>query len=79
MGRMDSEMAELYEQSFEEAFLSSTTTVDPLMRTIPVNRSVEVSRPVATYEGSREIVKSKKLIALAKCICRVQQGLIDKS
>jgi ferredoxin len=79
MGRMDSEMAELYEQYFEEAFLSSTTPVDPLMRTIPVNRSVEVSRPVATYEDSREIVKGKKLIALAKCICRVQQGLLDKS
>lgn len=79
LGRMDSEMAGLYEQYFEEAFLTSTTTVDPLMRSIPVNRSLDVSHPVATYEDSRAIVKSKKLIALAKCLCRVQQGLLDKS
>jgi Pyruvate/2-oxoacid:ferredoxin oxidoreductase delta subunit len=79
LGRMDSEMAGMYEQYFEEAFLSSTTTVDPLMRSIPVNRSLEVSHPVATYEDSRAIVKSKKFIALAKCLCRVQQGLLDKS
>ncbi|UCH20962.1 MAG: 4Fe-4S binding protein [Deltaproteobacteria bacterium] len=79
LGRMDSEMAGMYEQYFEEAFLNSTTTVDPLMRSIPVNQSFEVLHPVATYEDSRAIVKSKKLIALAKCICRVQQGLLDKS
>lgn len=79
LGVMDGEMAGLYEQYFEEAFLGSTTTVEPLMRTIPVNRSVEVSHPIATYEDSREIVKRQKLIALAKCICRVQQGLLDKS
>jgi NAD-dependent dihydropyrimidine dehydrogenase PreA subunit len=79
LGRMDSEMAGLYEQYFEEAFLSNTTAVDPLMRPVPVNRSIEVFHPVATYEDSREIVKSKKLIALAKCLCRVQQGLLDKS
>lgn len=76
---MDKEMADLCEQYFEEAFLASSTTVDPVMRTIPVNRSVEVSHPIATYEDSREILKSEKLIALAKCLCRVQQGLLDKS
>jgi Pyruvate/2-oxoacid:ferredoxin oxidoreductase delta subunit len=79
LGRMDSEMAGMYEQYFEEAFLTSTAAVDPLMRSIPVNRSLEVLHPVTTYEDSRAIVKSKKFIALAKCICRVQQGLLDKS
>ena len=79
LGAMDGEMSGLYEQYFKEAFLSSTTKVEPLMRTIPVNRSMEVSHPIVTYEDSREIVKSQKLIALAKCICRVQQGLLNKS
>jgi ferredoxin len=78
LGRMDRELAGLYDRYFEEAFLKSTTTVDPLMRTIPVNRSVEASHPIATYEDSREIVKSQSFIALANCICRVQQGLLDK-
>lgn len=76
---MDREMSGLYEQYFEEAFLDCSTQVDPLMRTIPVNRSIEVPHQIATYEDSREIVKNQKLIALAKCICRVQQGLLEKS
>ncbi len=75
---MDKELAKLCEQYFNEAFLDSLTSVDPLMRAIPINHSLEVSNPVATYEDSRELVKKKKLISLTKCICRVQQGLVDK-
>lgn len=79
LGSMDSELAGLCEEYFEEAFLDAMATVDPLMRTIPVHRTVEVSHPVATFEDSREIVKNQKFIAVANCICRVQQGLLDKS
>ncbi len=39
---------------------------------------MDVSHPITTYEDSREIIKGQKLIGLAKCICRVQQGLLDK-
>jgi len=78
LNRMDKELAGLCEQYFNEAFLKSIATVDPLMRAIPINRSLEVTRPIATYEDSRRIIKNKKLISLAKCICRVQQGLVDK-
>ncbi len=79
LGRMDNEMAGLYEQYFEEAFLNSITVADPLLRPIPVKRSVEMPYPVATYDDSREIVKSQKLIVLAECICRRQQGLLNKN
>jgi electron transport complex protein RnfB len=78
LNTMDRELAGLCEQYFKEAFLDSIASVTPLMRTIPIDRSLEVSHPIATYEDSREIVKNKKLISLARCICRVQQGLIDK-
>ncbi|MCJ7682958.1 MAG: 4Fe-4S binding protein [Desulfobacteraceae bacterium] len=79
LGSMDSELSGLFEQYFEEAFLDSMGTVDPLMRTIPVHRTVEALHPVATFEDSREIVKKQQFIAVANCICRVQQGLLDKS
>ena len=79
LGTMDSELSGLFEQYFEEAFLDSMGTVDPLMRTIPVHRAVEALPPVATYEDSREIVKNQQFISVANCICRVQQGLLDKS
>ncbi|OGP51555.1 MAG: 4Fe-4S ferredoxin [Deltaproteobacteria bacterium RBG_13_43_22] len=78
LNRMDRELAGLCEQYFKEAFLKSIAAVDPLMRAIPIHRSLEVSHPIATYEDSRRIIQNKKIISLAKCICRVQQGLIDQ-
>jgi electron transport complex protein RnfB len=78
LNKMDRELAELCEQYFNESLLSHMASVEPLMRAIPINRSLEVSHQVATYEDSRAIIKNKKLISLARCICRVQQGLIDK-
>ncbi len=78
LNRMDKELAGLCEQYFTEAFLKSIGAVDPLMRAIPIHRSLEVSHPIATYEDSRRVIQNKNIISLAKCICRVQQGLVDK-
>ena len=46
------------------------------MRTIPVQQSIRVEWPVAPYMQAREIIKTKEKIALADCICRVQQKLV---
>lgn len=75
---MDRELAQLFEDYLQEAFHKNIAELGPsMLRTIPIQRSIEVFHPVATYEDSREIVKKQKLIAVADCICRVQQGLID--
>ena len=76
---MDRELAQLMEQYFEEAFGRHTSQQTLPMRTIPVNRAINVSWSVAPYEDVREIIKSKERIAVANCICRVQQGLIDQA
>jgi len=76
---MDRELAQLFEQYFEEGFGGHTSQQTVPMRTIPVNRAINVSWPVAPYEDVREIIKSKDRIAVANCICRVQQGLIDQA
>ncbi|MDY6851175.1 MAG: 4Fe-4S binding protein [Thermodesulfobacteriota bacterium] len=78
LGNMDRELAQLMDDYLEEALCKSITDVTPFMRPIPINRSVDVSYNVATYEDSRKIVAGQKLIAVADCICRVQQGKIDK-
>jgi len=75
---MDQELAKLHEQYFEETFAHQTSIKNLPMRTIPVNRSLNVSWPVAPYEDVREIIKSKDKIAVADCICRVQQGRLDQ-
>lgn len=75
---IDKEFAELFEQYFQEAFHKGISEGGQIMRPVPVNRSVDVSYSVATYEDSREIVKSQKLIAVTDCLCRSQQKLVGK-
>jgi hypothetical protein len=75
---MDQELAKLHEQYFEETFAHDMSEKTLPMRTIPVNKSLNVSWPVAPYEDVREIIKSKEKIAVANCICRVQQGRLDQ-
>jgi Fe-S-cluster-containing hydrogenase component 2 len=76
---IDREFAQMIEQYGNEAFHKVTAEGASLfLRPIPINRSLDVSYQVAPYEDAREILKSAKLIAIAKCICRVQQGLVNK-
>ena len=77
--RIDREFAQMVEEYGNEAFHQATAEGASLfLRPIPINRSIDVSYPVAPYEDAREIIKNTKSIAVAKCICRVHQGLLDK-
>jgi ferredoxin len=79
LGDMDREFAELFERYLQEAFGRGGITEMSPMRTIPVNQSIDYQWPIAPYEDVKEIIRSKEKIAVAKCICRVQQQLLDKS
>jgi Na+-translocating ferredoxin:NAD+ oxidoreductase subunit B len=74
---MDHDLAEMVEAYFQEGFFDFAPgkNIVPL-RTIPVQHSIQVEWPVAPYMQAREIIKTKEKIALADCICRVQQKLI---
>ncbi len=79
VNRMDRELAQLLEQYFEEAFSEHAARQTMPMRTIPVNKAINVSWPVAPYEDARQIIMQKDRIAVANCICRTQKGLINDS
>jgi electron transport complex protein RnfB len=76
---MDRELAEMVEAYTQEGFMAFAPgkNVTPL-RTVPVHHSIDVSWPVSPYANAREIIKTKAKIAVAKCICRTQQGLLGK-
>jgi len=76
---MDRELAELFEQYLNDALAQNFVSQRGLLRTIPVNQSIDVSWPIAPYEDVRRIIKSMNRIAVAKCICRVQQGLLGEA
>lgn len=75
---MDKELAELFEAYFQEAFLKKAAESYPQFRTVPVKRAVETRHVVMPYEDLKAIVEEKEKIAVAKCICRVQKGLVGK-
>ncbi|MBI9075524.1 MAG: 4Fe-4S dicluster domain-containing protein [Desulfatibacillum sp.] len=70
---MDEEFAQLCDQYMDEALLTFQNDADAPMRTIPVNQAIDGSFPVADHENAKAILKKQKKIALAECICRVQQ------
>ena len=76
---MDRELARLMEEYFDEAFAEQSSQQIVPMRTIPVNKAIDVAWKVVPYEDARAIVKSKDRLAVAKCICRVQQGLLGQA
>lgn len=75
---MDREFAELFEQYFLEDLARQGIGQTPPLRTIPVSQSISHSWPVAPYEDVRKLFEGRDKIAVAKCICRMQQDLLDK-
>ncbi len=76
---MDKELADLCEQYFNEALNPRTAGLTALMRPIPVNRSIDVAWRVASYDDARDIIRSKDPVAVAPCICRVQQHKVGNN
>jgi Pyruvate/2-oxoacid:ferredoxin oxidoreductase delta subunit len=77
LNRMDKEFAEMVENYFKEVYFNNLGGILPPLRTIPVNRSVNLAHNVAPYENAREIIKSKEKIAVANCICRTHRKLLN--
>ncbi|MBI5568636.1 MAG: 4Fe-4S binding protein [Desulfomonile tiedjei] len=76
---MDTELAELCDRYFEEALGKQAIAPHPPLRPVPVNKSINYKWPVAPYDDVKAIIGSKDKISVARCICRVRQGLLDKA
>ncbi len=78
-GRVDRELAELYEEYiWAEKVPEARRPEDinePLvpLRSIPIDSPVRIDRPVAPYEDVRDIIMKQDRIALAPCFCAEQQ------
>lgn len=78
LGRMDREFAEMVEAYFQEAMLPSLAENIVPLRTLPVNRSLDIAHQVSSFPDAKAIIRGKDKIAVADCICRKHQGLLDK-
>jgi ferredoxin len=80
LNTMGPEFAQDMEDYFEEA-LGRTIQghKTPILRPIPINHQLVVNWPIAPYEDALKIVEEQELVALAPCICRTKNGLLNES
>jgi len=51
----------------------------PILRPIPINQKLVVEWPIAPYEDAVKIIEEQNVVALAPCVCRTKNGLLDQS
>ncbi|MBU2648923.1 4Fe-4S binding protein [bacterium] len=79
LGKMDRELAELTETFFKEGMNAHIANSMVPLRTIPVNEAIEATMQIAPYSDARKILQAASRIAVARCICRVQQEKLGEA
>jgi Na+-translocating ferredoxin:NAD+ oxidoreductase RNF subunit RnfB len=79
LGRMDEEMAQLFEQYFVEVKGGSMIMELPAIhRVVPVEKSIPIGIEIFPYERAAEMLNAAQSWGARECICRVQQRLVGK-
>jgi len=74
--RLDQEMAELFEQYFQESGGEITGKGLSVHRVIPVEESIDFEMEIYPYEKASDLLENAKSWGVRDCICRVQKQLI---
>jgi Na+-translocating ferredoxin:NAD+ oxidoreductase subunit B len=77
-GRIDAELATLFEQYYQQAFGKMLATQPAVHRVIPINESVKSNLEVRPFESALEIINSNHAWGVVDCICRLQKKLIGQ-
>ena len=77
---MSQTLAELMEQYYQEGFKQTMVdNAENFLRTIPIQKSIDVTQHVAAFDDACEILQNTKKIVVTECTCRKQKNLLDKS
>jgi len=76
IGRMDEELARLFEEYYQESYHKVGKTKPSVHRVIPVEQAVQVGVKVLPYESASEILSHAQSWGVLDCICRVQRKLL---
>lgn len=74
--RMDEEIAQLFEEYFQETEGFITGKGLSVHRVVPVQESIDFELEVFPYEKASTLIENAKAWAVRDCICRVQKKLI---
>lgn len=79
VGRMDAELARLFEDYYKQAFGQVLSIKPPVHRVIPVGESVRVDMEIRPYESAAEIIAQAQAWGVQDCICRKQKALLGEA
>lgn len=73
------DLAGMVGEYFDEAFdTAMQKSAQHFLRVVPVNKSVDLTHNVASYEDAVAILNSKDQIVVADCICRKRTMVMDQ-
>jgi electron transport complex protein RnfB len=78
IGRMDAEMAQLFEDYYQDAFGEILQIQPPLHRVIPIKQSVQAGTEIRPFESAVEIIERAQSWGVVDCICRKQRALVGE-
>ncbi|MBN1665723.1 MAG: 4Fe-4S binding protein [Anaerolineales bacterium] len=76
LGRIDAELAQLFEDYFQQAFQGILAIEPQLHRVIPIDESVDTDLEIQPYESACAIIDRAQAWGVQDCICRVQKKLV---
>jgi len=76
IGRMDEELARLFEDYYQQAFARVLAISPQVHRVVPVNETIRTGMEIAPYESVTTIVDEAKSWGVVDCICRQQKALV---
>jgi NAD-dependent dihydropyrimidine dehydrogenase PreA subunit len=75
--RLDRELADLMARYFADGFVANMiANAGGFLRTVPVERAVEIENRIAAYEDACALLRGKELIVVADCICRKAKAMM---
>ena len=77
-GRLDAELAQLFEVYFRQSFGEVLKVAPQLHRVIPVGVSIKNNMAVHPFESVTGLVDAAQSIGVIDCICRTQKALIGE-
>ncbi len=76
IGRMDEELAVLFEEYYRKGFANSLQVEPQVHRVIPIGESVRTRLEIKPYESASQLVHDAHAWGVIDCICRTQKALI---
>jgi ferredoxin len=78
VGRIDAELARLFEDYYRQAFKHIMDIQPAVHRIVPVQEAVKVDLEIQPYESVTQILAQAQSWGVIDCICRKQQALVGK-